>query len=116
MIASLPQGMRTRITDGGKNLSAGQRARISLARALLGAPSILLLDEADANLDKDAASLIEQLLQNYAGTILMVSHRHPRLKQMDQVWQLKKPGSRGSWVASEPRYTAESDSGLSLVQ
>ena len=107
LIASLPQGLRTRITDGGKNLSAGQRARISLARALLGAPSILLLDEADANLDKDAASLIEQLLQNYAGTILMVSHRHPRLNQMDQVWQLNKPGSRGSRDASEPRPAAE---------
>ena len=54
LIASLPQGLRTRITEGGKNLSAGQCARISLARALLGAPSILLLDEADANLDPSA--------------------------------------------------------------
>lgn len=92
-IASLPQGLRTRITDGGKNLSAGQCARISLARALLGAPSILLLDEADANLDQEATSLIDHLLQDYRGTILMVSHRQPRLDQMDQVWQLNAPGS-----------------------
>jgi ABC-type multidrug transport system fused ATPase/permease subunit len=116
MIASLPQGLRTRITDGGKNLSAGQCARISLARALLGAPPILLLDEADANLDKDAASLIEQLLQNYAGTILMVSHRHPRLKQMDQVWPLTKPGLPGLRVANWPRSTARYNSKLTLVQ
>jgi len=116
MIMSLPQGLRTRITDGGKNLSAGQCAQISLARALLGAPPILLLDEADANLDKDAASLIEQLLQNYTGTILMVSHRNPRLKQMDQVWRLDKPGLPGLRVASRLRSTARYNSRLTLVQ
>jgi ABC-type multidrug transport system fused ATPase/permease subunit len=116
MILDLPQGLRTRITDGGRNLSAGQCARISLARALLGLPSILLLDEADANLDKDAASLIEQLLQDYAGTILMVSHRHPRLNQMDQVWQLNKPETPEGEVASQSDYTSRYDSRLTLVQ
>ena len=116
LIASLPQGLRTRITDGGKNLSAGQCARISLARALLGAPSILLLDEADAHLDQEATSLIDHLLQNYQGTILMVSHRQPRLGQMDQVWQLNNPGSPELQDNDQPANFSVSSSSITLVQ
>ena len=116
LIASLPQGLRTRITEGGKNLSAGQCARISLARALLGAPSILLLDEADANLDQEATSLIDHLLQNYRGTILMVSHRQPRLGKMDQVWQLNNPGSPELQDNDQPANFSVPGSSLTLVQ
>jgi len=88
MAAGMARGLRTRIHEGGRNLSAGQRARVALARALLGAPAILLLDEADANLDAESGDIIERLLQGYKGTILMVSHRYPRLAMMDQVWRL----------------------------
>jgi len=88
VIADLPDGLRTRVNEGGRNLSAGQRARIALARALLGAPPILLLDEADANLDGDSEELIERVVQEYRGTILMVSHRYSGLARMDQVWHM----------------------------
>ncbi|MDH3760023.1 MAG: ABC transporter ATP-binding protein/permease [Gammaproteobacteria bacterium] len=88
MVAGMARGLRTRISEGGRNLSAGQRARLALARALLGAPPILLLDEADANLDSESENLIQRVLQDYRGTILIVSHRYPRLVKMDQVWHL----------------------------
>jgi ABC-type multidrug transport system fused ATPase/permease subunit len=88
MVAGMASGLRTRINEGGRNLSAGQRARLALARALLGAPPILLLDEADANLDDESESLIQRVLQDYRGTILIVSHRYTRLAKMDQVWHL----------------------------
>lgn len=116
LIADLPGGLRTRIADGGRNLSAGQRARISLARALLGNPRILLLDEADANLDKDAESVIDRVLQNYSGTILMVSHRHPRLQQMDQVWDLNKYQLSAAQSADQQHFTGLDRRGLALVQ
>lgn len=88
MVKALPQGLRTRITDAGTNLSVGQRARLALARALLGSPPILLLDEADANLDSEAAGLIDRIVATYPGTILMATHLQSRLTRVDQVWRL----------------------------
>jgi len=98
----LPKGIRSRITEGGLNLSVGQRARVTLARALLGTPPILLLDEAEANLDSDAAKLIKQVLQTYHGTIIMVTHRQEYLKYMDQIWQLGQATNEYINVAADP--------------
>lgn len=111
VIADLPDGLRTRVNEGGRNLSAGQRARIALARALLGAPPILLLDEADANLDSNSDDLIESVLREYQGTILMVSHRYSGPASMDQVWHMDGAGTdRGAGVSQaasdEPRLLA----------
>jgi len=88
MLQTIPGGMKARITEGGVNLSAGQRQRITLARALLGQPPILLLDEADAALDPESAGLLDQILGQYRGTILMVSHRPEQIAQADQIWHL----------------------------
>ncbi len=89
MLAELPGGEDFRLTEGGTNLSLGQRQRLMLARALLGEPRLLLLDEVDANLDPEAAALIDRLLQSYRGTILIVTHRLQRLRHVDQVWYLE---------------------------
>lgn len=86
MLTTLPNGARTRIAEDGAGLSAGQRQRIALARALLGNPPILILDEADANLDVQASSVIDQVLGEYAGTVLLVSHRRDRIAKADMVW------------------------------
>ncbi|HQT26650.1 MAG TPA: ABC transporter ATP-binding protein, partial [Burkholderiales bacterium] len=64
LLLELPKGDQTRIAEGGLGLSAGQRQRISLARALLGSPRLLLLDEADSNLDPQAASVIDRVLKD----------------------------------------------------
>ncbi len=88
MAASLPNGLRTRLVEGGMNLSVGQRARVALGRAMLGAPPILLLDEADANLDAQARGLIERIIDTYPGTVLIVTHRQDHISKMDQVIRL----------------------------
>lgn len=88
LLAELPEGDDTRVAEDGKGLSAGQRARVSLARAVLGEPRVLLLDEADAHLDPRAAEAIDQVLAEFGGTVLLVTHRPERLAAMDAVWYL----------------------------
>jgi len=88
LLAELPNGAKTRITDGGAGLSAGQRQRIALARALLGQPALLLLDEADANLDAQSSAIIDCILATHRGTVLLVSHRWDRIIKADVAWFL----------------------------
>jgi ATP-binding cassette, subfamily B, bacterial len=101
LIAELPDGLDTRVVEGGRNLSAGQRQRIALARALLRDPAVLLLDEADANLDEGARRLIERIMEDRRGrrTTLVVTHRSELLEGADAIWRLE--GGRLAEV-SEP--------------
>lgn len=89
LLRELPAGTATRIAEGGVNLSLGQRARIALARALLGSPAVLLLDEADTNLDPQAAEVLDRILASFSGTVLLVTHRLERLRGADLVWHLQ---------------------------
>ena len=86
VLATFPDGEQTRISEAGANLSAGQRQRFALARALLGNPPILLLDEADTNLDAQANTLIDQVLANHTGTVLFTSHDIQRVAKADVIW------------------------------
>jgi ABC-type multidrug transport system fused ATPase/permease subunit len=88
LAAGLPEGMRTRVGEGGMNLSLGQRQRIALARALLGNPKILLLDEIDANLDASSCALLDSVLQEFQGTVLLISHRLELVLKADIIWHL----------------------------
>ncbi|MEM7305442.1 MAG: ABC transporter ATP-binding protein [Planctomycetota bacterium] len=104
VLAELPRGQRTRISEGGANLSIGQRRRIALARAALGAPAVLLLDEVEANLDAGSRAAYRKVLLDYPGTVLFATHDRELAELADEVWQLDggelrvRRGARASGV------------------
>ena len=88
LLKRLPEGKKYRLQEGGNNLSLGQRHRLAVARALLCDPKILIVDEIDANLDPNAASVLDQVLDNFSGTVLMVTRSEARLAKADFLWHL----------------------------
>ena len=88
LIDRLPGGLDAAIAEDGANLSQGERVRVALARALLREPGILLLDEADANLDEQARRALDANVASFPGTVLMVSHRRTALSNCDTFWVL----------------------------
>jgi ABC-type multidrug transport system fused ATPase/permease subunit len=88
LLADLEDGFDTRIDEGGTNLSSGQRQRVLLARAVLARPRLLLLDEADANLDAATTVILDTILARHEGLALIVTHRLDRVQAADEVWHL----------------------------
>ena len=86
---TLPGGKRFRLQEGGVNLSLGQRHRLALARAILGTPPVLLIDEIDANLDRQADEAITRILADYPGTVILVTRSESRIGQADLCWHLE---------------------------
>jgi ATP-binding cassette, subfamily B, bacterial CvaB/MchF/RaxB len=78
-IMRLPMGYRTLIGGLGSSLSAGQRQRVLLARALYRRPSILFIDEGTANLDVDLEKRINQMLRTLPITRIQIAHRRKPL-------------------------------------
>ncbi|HEY9562271.1 MAG TPA: ATP-binding cassette domain-containing protein, partial [Nocardioides sp.] len=89
-IDSLPNGTDTRIGDGGVDVSGGERARIGLARAILAAREVLVLDEPTAHLDTATArGVAHDLLAASAGrSVIWITHDHVGLEAMDEVVDL----------------------------
>jgi ATP-binding cassette, subfamily B, bacterial len=90
-VGELPSGYDTEIGDDGVRLSAGQRQRIALARALLGSPPLLMLDEPTSHLDPDTADLV---LDNLMGieprpTLLLVTHDPLVAERADRVIEIR---------------------------
>ena len=86
VILDLPQGYMTRLGAGGATLSAGQRQRIGLARALFGNPAFVVLDEPNAHLDTEGeAALAGALatLRENGTTVALVTHRPSVIKSVD---------------------------------
>jgi ABC-type transport system involved in cytochrome bd biosynthesis fused ATPase/permease subunit len=86
MVVTLARGLDTRLGDDGFGLSAGQRARLTLARAALSTAPLVLLDEPTAHLDDESAALTHQLIQNLAKlrTVVVVTHRPELLTLADE--------------------------------
>jgi PrtD family type I secretion system ABC transporter len=107
MILRLPKGYETEIGEGGHLLSAGQRQRIGLARALFGSPRLVVLDEPNANLDADGeqALVAAILAMKQSGiTVVLVTHKVSITAGMDrmlvlQAGQVKLFGNRAEVMA-----------------
>jgi ABC-type multidrug transport system fused ATPase/permease subunit len=89
-VLSRPQGLDTRIEEQGQGFSQGQKQRLSLARALLREPEILILDEPTANLDPESERKMIELLVSLQGkkTLIVVSHREALVQAFPRVLRL----------------------------
>lgn len=91
-IEKLPEGYDTPVTERGSTLSAGQRQLISFARTLACKPSILVLDEATANIDTETEGLITGALEKLmeGRTTIMVAHRLSTIQHADKILVMHK--------------------------
>jgi len=86
-IITLSEGYQTNIGDQGNKLSGGQKQRLSIARAVLKNPPIMVLDEATSALDTESEKLVQEALENLMSnrTSLVIAHRLSTIQKADQI-------------------------------
>lgn len=88
---SLPDGLETKVGEGGMRISGGQRQRIGIARALYNNPAVLVLDEATSALDNDTEEAVMEAVEHLSGnvTLIIIAHRLSTIKNCDYIYQVK---------------------------
>ena len=91
-VKDLPQGIDTNIGDAGGKLSGGQKQRLSIARAVLKNPPIMILDEATSALDTESEKLVQVALENMMQnrTSVVIAHRLSTIQKADKIVVMKK--------------------------
>ncbi|RWX49193.1 ATP-binding cassette, subfamily B [Candidatus Electrothrix marina] len=86
-IQRLPQGLDTRIGEGGLDLSSGEKQLLAFARILCRDPAVLILDEATSSVDTEAENLLEQAVEaSFAGrTSIIIAHRLSTVRRADRI-------------------------------
>lgn len=110
-VSSLPNGMDTNIGDSGNKLSGGQKQRLSIARAVLKNPPIMILDEATSALDTESERLVQQALENMMQnrTSVVIAHRLSTIQKADKIVVMQKgriveEGSHDELIARDGTY------------
>ena len=87
LVASLPEGLDTVVGERGYRLSGGEKQRLAIARLLLRAPEVVVLDEATAHLDSESESAVQRALATALSgrTSLVVAHRLSTIRAADQI-------------------------------
>ena len=91
-VKELPEGIETNIGDSGNKLSGGQKQRLSIARAVLKNPPIMILDEATSALDTESERLVQDALDNMMKnrTSIVIAHRLSTIQKADSIIVLQK--------------------------
>ena len=112
-IDKLPAGLDEEVRDRGNNFSAGQRQLLSFARTIVHKPSVMILDEATANIDTETELLIQDSLEKMMniGTMLMVAHRLSTIQHADKIiylahGEIQEEGTHVQLLARRGRYYA----------
>ena len=110
-IERLPDGLDEVVRERGNNFSAGQRQLLSFARTIIHKPSVMILDEATANIDTETEVLIQDSLEKMKniGTMLIVAHRLSTIQHADNIILLSKgkiieQGNHQQLLAQHGRY------------
>ena len=87
LVRSLPEGMETVVGDRGYRMSGGEKQRLAIARVLLKAPGIVILDEATAHLDSESEVAVQHALDTALSgrTSLVIAHRLSTIRSADQI-------------------------------